>query len=56
MKKLRIFVSSVQKEFQEERYAIRDFSNEDDLVKKGVLRKVGETGRNTHYTLELNRT
>ena len=31
----------------------RDF---DELVKKGVLRKVGETGRNTHYTLELNRT
>ncbi len=35
------------------RTASRDL---DDLVKKGVLRKVGETGRSTHYILELNRT
>ena len=70
-----LFISSVQKEFTQERRAVRDFvrndpllrryfdvflfenlpaadrAAEDDLMARGILQKVGTTGRGTYYVL-----
>ena len=53
MKRFKIFVSSVQKEFQEEfsvakRTASLDLSA---LVALGLLEKIGKTGKGVYYQL-----
>ncbi len=47
--RLKIFISSVQKEFEEVRRELKQ------LVRLGVLEKVGDTGRRTHYTIVKNK-